>query len=155
MKFLSVLAAAWMLMGNPQAALAADPGEAWFTETAGSGVAPDGVRWLPSTSLCPVLKDKLPQAAQALESRSFAALDLKTLAVYAGASCKGIYGQFPYLVRAVSAAGEGHLDAGLLHGQVWIRYAGLGGRYPFEKTPVVLWLYAAPSEVHINASIVE
>ena len=155
MKFLAILAAASMLAGNSPATLAADPGEAWFTETAGSGVPPDGVRWLPPASLCPVLKGKLPQATQALESRSFAALDLKTLAAYAGTGCKGRYGQLPYLVRAVSAAGEGHLDAGLLRGQVWMRYAGLGGRYPFEKTPVVLWLYAAPSQVHISVSIVE
>lgn len=155
MKLLPILAVVFVLAGNSQAALAADPGEAWFTEAAGSGVAPDGVQWLSPTGLCPVLKDAVPEAVKALESRSFEALDLKTLAVYAGTRCKGKYGQLPYLVRAVSAAGEGHLDAGLLHGQVWMRYAGLGGRYPFEKTPVVLWLYAAPSQVHISASIVE
>ena len=155
MKLLPILAAAFILVGNAQAALAADPGEAWFTETAGSGVPPDGVRWLPSASLCTVLKDELPEAVKALRSRSFEALDLQTLAVYAGIGCKGIYGQLPYLVRAVTAAGEGRLDAGLLHGQLWMRYAGMGGRYPFEKTPVVLWLYAAPSQVHISAGIVE
>ena len=155
MKLLPILAAAFILAGNFQAALAADPGEAWFTETAGSGVPPDGVRWLPSASLCTVLKDELPEAVKALESRSFEALDLKTLTVYAGVHCKGKYGQLPYLVRAVSAAGEGRLDAGLLRGQVWMRYAGLGGRYPFEKTPVVLWLYTAPSQVHVSAGIVE
>lgn len=155
MKLLPILATAFILAGNAQAALAASPGEAWFTEATGSGAPPDGVQWLPSANLCPVLKDALPEAVKALEFRSFEALDLKMLVVYGGTHCKGKYGQLPYLVRAVSAAGEGHLDAGLLHGQVWMRYAGLGGRYPFEKTPVVLWLYAAPSQVHISASVVE
>jgi hypothetical protein len=102
-----------------------------------------------------VLKDKLAEAVKALESQAFTALDAKTLVSYAGTRCKGKYGQFPFLVRAVSAAGEGHLDAGLLRGQVWMHFAGMGGRYPFEQTPVVLWLYAAPSQVHVSASIVE
>ena len=156
MKLLPVCAAALILAGSFQVALAADPGEAWFTETAVSGVPPEGVQWLPSASQCPVLKDELPAAVKALESRPFEALDLKTLTAYAGTRCKGKYGQLPYLVRAVSAAGEGHLDAGLLNGQVWMRCAGLGARSPsFEKTPVVLWLYVAPSQVHISSSIVE
>lgn len=155
MRLLPVFTAAFILAGNFQVARAADPGEAWLTETAASGVPPDGVQWLPLASQCPVLKTQLPAAGQALQSRSIVALDLKTLAAYAGPHCKGKYGQLPYLVRAVSVAGEGHLDAGLLHGQLWMRYAGLGGRYPFEKTPVVLWLDVGPSQVHVIASIVE
>lgn len=155
MKLLPVFAAAIILAGNFQTAQATDPGETWFTETAASGAPPDGVQWLPSGSLCPVLKEELPEAVKALEPRSFQALDLKMLAAYAGKRCKGKYGQRPYLVRAVSAAGEGHFDAGVLNGEVWMRYAGMDGRDPFEKTPVVLWLYTAPSRVHISASIVE
>lgn len=156
MKSLAVLVTAFIVLaGVCPAALADDPGEAWITETSGSGVPPEGVQWLSSASLCPVLKAALPEAVKALESRAFAALDLKGLAAYAGPGCKGKYGQLPYLVRAVSAAGEGHLDAGLLHGELWMRYAGLGGRYPFEKTPVVLWLYGPPSRVRISVSIVE
>ena len=151
MKLLPIFAAVFLMAGNSEIALAADPGEAWFTESA----VPEAVAWLPSESLCPVLKGKQAEAVKALESQPFAALDLKSLTVYAGSRCKGKYGQLPFLVRAVSAAGEGHLDVGLLQGQVWIRYAGLGGRYPFEKTPVVLWLDAAPSQVHIIASVVE
>lgn len=151
MKLLPVFAAALILAGNAQAA---DPGEAWFTE-GGASTPPVGIWWLPSASLCPVLKDELPEAVKALESRSFEALDLKTLTAYAGGRCKGKYGELPYLVRAVSTAGEGHLDAGVSHGEIWMRFAGMGGRYPFEKTPVVLWLSAAPSQVHISASIVE
>lgn len=154
MKLLPVFIAVLILAGS-QAALAADPGETWFTEGAALGMPPEGVQWLLPTSLCPVRKAKLAEAVQALESKSFEALDLKTHVAYAGVRCKGKYGQRPYLVRAVSAAGEGHLDAGLLKGQVWMHYAGLGGRYPFEKTPVVLWLYAVPTEVHVTASIVE
>lgn len=152
--FLYVLAAL-MISLAVFSALAADPGEAWFTDTATPGVPPEGVDWLPSGSLCPLLKGELAEAVKALESKSFEALDLKSLAAYGGPGCKGRYGQLPYLVRAVSTAGEGRLDAGLLHGEVWMRFAGLGGRDPFEKTPVVLWLYAAPSRVHISASIVE
>ncbi len=157
MEFKGVLLAVTSILAGSlcQAAVAADPGEAWFTETAGSGIPPDGVQWLPAAGLCPVLKPELPGAVQALESKSFEALDLKALLAYAGPRCKGKYGQLPYLVRAVTAAGEGHLDAGLLRGELWMRYAGLGGRYPFEKTPVVLWLDAAPSQVHISVSIVE
>lgn len=151
---LPVLVGVFVLASLCQLARAADPGEAWFTES-GSGVAPDGVLWLSSASLCPVLKDKLPEALESLESRSFAALDAKSLVAYAGSHCKGRYAQLPFLIRAVSAAGEGHLDAGLLQGQVWMRYAGVGGKYPFEKTPVVLWLYAAPTRVHISVSIVQ
>ena len=133
---------------------AADPGEAWLTESTGSGLPPEDVQWLSSESLCPVLKAKLPEAVKALDARSFAPLDLKSLLAYAGAGCKGKYAQLPFLVRAVSTAGEGHLDAGLLQGQVWMRYAGMGGQHPFEKTPVVLWLYAAPSRIHVTASLV-
>lgn len=155
MKLFLIFALASVLAGTLQAALAADPGEAWFTGTAASGVPPDEVQWLLPAGLCPVLKDEVPEAVKALQSRSFIALDLKGLTAYAGARCKGKYGQLPYLVRAVSAAGEGHLDAGLLRGELWMRYAGMGGRYPFEKTPVVLWLSTAPSRVHISASIVE
>jgi len=155
MKPLPAFAAAFILAGIFQVALAADPGEAWLTESAAPVVPPDGVDWLAPGSLCPVLKDKLPQAVQALESDSYSALTAKTLLLYAGRSCKGKYGQLPFLARAVSAAGEGHLDAGLLRGEVWMRYAGMGGRHPFEKTPVVLWLYAAPSKVHVSASTVE
>jgi len=155
MKLLPVFAVALILACISHAALAADPGEAWLTETAGSGVPPEGVAWLAPGSLCPVLKDKLPQALQALASHSYVPLSVKTLPFYASRSCKGRYGQFPYLVRAVSADGEGRLDAGLLHGEVWIRYAGMGGRYPFGKTPVVLWLCAPPSKLHVSVSIVE
>ena len=147
--------AALILVGISRIALAADPGEAWFTETAGAGVTPDGVEWVAPGSLCSVLKDKLPHAVKALESESYALLTAKTLIFYAGISCKSKYGQFPFLVRAVSAAGEWHLDAGLLRKEVWMRYAGMGSRYPFEKTPVVLWLYTAPSRVNISVSIVE
>lgn len=143
------------LLGALQAALATDPGEAWFTEGAGYGAPPVGIWWLPSASLCPVLKAKLPDALKALESRSFEALDLKMLLAYAGARCKGKYGQLPYLVRAVTAAGDGHLDAGVSHGEIWMRFAGLGGKYPFEKTPVVLWLSEPPVRVHVTVSIVE
>ena len=136
-------------------AWAADPGEAWFTEGTGSGVPPQDVQWLAPGSVCPVPQEKLAETVQALASKSSLSLTLKTLLSYAGPSCKGKYGQRPYLVRAVSAAGDGRLDAGLLRGEVWMRYAGLGGRHPFEKTPVVLWLYAPPSRVHISVGIVE
>lgn len=134
---------------------AADPGDTWLTETHGSGVPPDGVVWLAPGSQCRVAQDKLPQAVGALGSNAFVALTAAGLASYVGAACKGKYGQIPYLVRAVSTAGEGHLDAGLFHGDLWVRFAGLGGRDPFEKTPVVLWLYAPPALVHVSASIVE
>jgi hypothetical protein len=155
MKLLPASIMGLVLACSLQGALAADPGEAWFTDTAGSGVPPDGVRWLAPGSACPVLKAKLSQAVQALASESDVALTAKTLPLYAAPSCKGKYGQFPFLVRAVSTAGEGHLDTGLLGGEVWMRFAGVGGRYPFEKTPVVLWLYAPPARVHVSASIVE
>ncbi|HEV2109896.1 MAG TPA: hypothetical protein VGT99_00970 [Gammaproteobacteria bacterium] len=138
-----------------QAGLAADPGESWFTEGAGSGNPPDGVQWLAPQSLCRVLPARLAQAVQVLEARSFTPLTARSLPLYAAASCKGKYGQSPYLVRAVSAAGEGRLDAGLQGGELWMRYAGLGGKNPFEKTPVILWLSSPPLEVHISASIVE
>lgn len=151
MNLLPIFAAVFLLAGNSEIALAADAGEVWLTQ----GAAPEEVKWLPLESLCPILKGKQAEAVRALESRPFAALDLKSLTAYAGPRCKGRYGQLPFLVRAVSAAGEGHLDAGLLQRQVWMRYAGLGSRYPFEKTPMVLWLDAAPSQVHVTASVVE
>jgi hypothetical protein len=155
MKLLPAFIAGLVLACSLQDALAADPGEVWLTETTGSGVPPDEVRWLAPGSVCAVLDGKLPQAVQALMSESYAALNAKTLPFYAAPSCKGRYGQLPFLVRAVSAAGEGQLDAGLLGGEVWMRYAGMGGRYPFEQTPVVLWLYGPPIRVHICVSIVE
>lgn len=144
-----------VLVGAVFGALAEDPGEAWFTEGGGSGKPPEGVSWLPAASLCLVLKSKLPEAAMELDSRSFEALTAKTLVSYAGTACKGKYGQLPYLVRAVSAAGDGRLDAGISHGEIWVRFAGMGGKNPFEKTPVVLWLSESPSKVHISVSIVE
>ena len=143
------------LVCSMQAVLAADPGERWFTESAGSGNPPDGVRWLAPESLCQVLPARLAQAVQVLETKPFAPLTAKSLSLYAAASCKGKYGERPYLVRAVRAAGEGQLDAGLQGGALWMRYAGLGGKNPFEKTPVILWLASAPARVHISVSIVE
>ena len=148
-----VLAAA-LLISAFHVALAADPGEQWVTETSGSGSPPEQVQWLAPESLCRVSPDKLAQALRQLESQPFVALTAVTLPLYVAASCKGKYGQFPYLVRAVSTAGEGRLEAGLLKGELWLRYAGLGGSYPFEKTPVVLWLYAPPAKLHISASLV-
>lgn len=148
-----LVAILFSLASVSQAALAVDPGEAWSTES-GSGVPPDGVQWLPSASLCAVVKDKLAEAVKALDSRSFAALDAKSLVAYAGTRCKGKYAQLPFLVRAVSSIGEGHLEAGLMQGQVWMRFTGVGGKHPFEKTPVVLWLYAAPSQLHVTASTI-
>jgi len=135
------------------AALAADPGESWFTQD--TAASPDQVRWLAPRNLCRIPAAKLPQAVQSLGSRSFVALTAKTLMSYTGASCKGHYGEFPYLVRAVSTAGDGRLDAGLLGGELWMQYAGMGGRFPFEKTPVVVWLDAPPTQVHVSVSIVE
>lgn len=148
-------AAALLLAGASQIASAADPGEAWFTEDGGSGNPPAGIRWLPAASLCPVLKGELPRAVKELESKSFEALTAKTLAAYAGPACKGKYGQLPYLVRAVSTAGDGRLDAGVSHGEIWMRFAGMGEKDPFEKTPVVLWLSDPPTQLHISVSIVE
>jgi hypothetical protein len=138
-----------------QVVLAADPGEGWFTETAGSGNPPDGVQWLPPENLCQVLPARLVQVVQVLETKAFEPLTAKSLSLYAAASCKGKYGERPYLVRAVSAAGEGRLDAGLQGGELWMRYAGMGGKGPFEKTPVILWLVSPPANVHISVSIVE
>lgn len=135
-----------------RAALAADPGEPWLT---GSAAPPDGVQWLASGSLCLVVPDKLSEAVRRVASKPFAPLTAQSLVMYAGVTCKGRYGQFPYLVRAVSTAGEGHLDAGVLQGELWLRFAGMGGHHPFEKTPVVLWLYGPPTQVHVIASVVE
>lgn len=144
-----------MLAALAWPALAADPGEAWLTPASGSGVPPDSVQWLASRSLCHIPAAKLALAVQSLGSRSFVALTAKTLALYADASCKGHYGEFPFLVRAVSTAGDGRLDAGLLGGELWMRYAGMGGQHPFEKTPAVVWLLMPPTLVHVSASIVE
>jgi hypothetical protein len=155
MKRISVLLMLLVLAVSALPALAADPGEPWLTQESGSGAPPDTVRWLAPRSLCHIPAAKLPQAVQTLGSKSFVALTAKTLVLYAGASCKGHYGEFPYLVRAVSTAGDGRLDAGLLGSELWMRYAGLGGQYPFEKTPVVVWLDAPPTHVHVSASIVE
>lgn len=136
-------------------ALAADPGEAWFTETAGSGTPPEQVQWLPLERLCKVLPKELSPSVRLLASKPSVALNAKTLVRYAGKGCRGKYGQRPYLVRAVSAAGEGRLDAGWLDGAVWMRFAGLGGQHPFEKTPVVVWLELPPQSVHISVSFIE
>jgi|GEM_PF-5610890 len=146
--------AALAMAGFAYAALAADPGEAWFTE-GGTGNPPVGIWWLPPASHCPVLKDKLPDAVKALAEKPFEPLTAKTLSRYAGGSCKGKYGQLPYLVRAVTTAGEGRLDAGVSHGDIWMRFAGMGEKDPFEKTPVVLWLSEPPKQVHISVSLVE
>jgi hypothetical protein len=134
-------------------AWAADPGEQWFT--ADAAAPPDTVQWLAPASLCQVSPAKLGESVQLLSFNPFVALTAKTLVDYAGSSCKGKYGQLPYLVRAVSSAGEGQLEAGRLNGDLWIRYAALGGKYPFEKTPVVLWLDVPPVEVHVSVSLVE
>lgn len=145
--------AAALLSASLQAALAADPGEQWLT--ADAEAAPDAVQWLAPASLCRVLPARLGESVQQLSSRPFLPLTAKSLLDYASSSCKGKYGQRPYLVRAVSSAGEGRLDAGRLKGDLWIRYAALGGKYPFEKTPVVLWLDAPPVKVHVSVSLVE
>ena len=146
---------AWLaliLVAAFHGAWAADPGDAWLTDSA---APPEEVQWLASESLCHLVQGKLPQALRALGSKPFLLLTAESQVAYAGASCKGKYGQFPYLVRAVSTAGQGRLDAGLLQGELWLRFAGMGGQYPFEKTPVVLWLYGPPTQVHVIASIVE
>jgi hypothetical protein len=135
-------------------AWAADPGASWFTES-GSGVPPRQVQWLAAESLCRVLPERLSRSVQSLASKPFIPLTAKALAFYGGAACKGQDGQRPYLVRAVTTAGEGTLDAGRLDGDLWMRYSALGGAHPFEKTPVILWLDAPPASVHISVSLVE
>lgn len=146
----SLACAALMLVAVCRSA-AADPGDDWLTKPADP---PDGAQWLAPASLCRLNPGKLPSALEALGSKAFEPLTADTVVSYAGVSCKGRYGQRPYLVRAVSTAGEGRLDAGLFHGELWLRFAGLGGRYPFEKTPVVLWLYGPPARVHVIANLV-
>ena len=76
-----------------QAALAADPGESWFTHDAGSGNPPDGMSWLAPESLCRVPPARLAQAVQALEARSFEPLTARSLPLYAATACKGKYGE--------------------------------------------------------------